>query len=124
VVITGVYSGHMSDRKSATRRSREAVPGLEDAPVVVSVGIRDLRDNLSRYLDLVRAGTNISITDHGRPIAAIVPMRFSAHALELAEQGLVRLPRLPKGNPADFPRIEVQGGTQDLIDWAKGEQVP
>lgn len=114
----------MSERKSATRATREAVPPLEDAPVVVTVGIRDLRDNLSRYLDLVRAGTNISITDHGRPIAAIVPMRFSAHALDLAAQGIVRLPLLPKGNPADFPRIEVEGGTQDLIDWAKGEQVP
>jgi prevent-host-death family protein len=122
--MDGPYNGHMSDRKSATRRSREAVPPLEDAPVVVSVGIRDLRDNLSRYLELVRAGTNISITDHGRPIAAIMPMRFSAHALDLAEQGLVRLPRLPKGNPADFPKIEVEGGMQDLIDWAKGEQLP
>ena len=91
---------------------------------MVSVGIRDLRDNLSRYLDLVRAGTNISITDHGRPIAAIVPMQFSAHALQLAEQGLVRLPLLPKGNLAEFPKVHVEGGTDDLIDWAKGEQVP
>lgn len=120
----GPYNGYMSERKSATKRSREAVPPLADAPVVVSVGVRDLRDNLSRYLELVRAGTNISITDHGRPIAAIVPMQFSAHALELAAQGLVRLPLLPKGNPADWPRIEVEGGTQDLIDWAKGEQLP
>ena len=100
------------------------MPPLEDAPVVVSVGVRDLRDNLSRYLDLVRAGTNISITDHGRPIAAIVPMQFSAHALQLAKQGLVRLPLLPKGNPAEFPKVHVEGGTDDLIDWAKGEQVP
>ena len=100
------------------------MPPLEDAPVVVSVGIRDLRDNLSRYLDLVRAGTNVSITDHGRPIAAIVPMQFSAHVLELADRGLVRLPLLPKGNPADFPKVHVEGGTDDLIDWAKGEQVP
>ena len=100
------------------------MPPLEDAPVVVSVGIRDLRDNLSRYLDLVRAGTNVSITDHGRPIAAIVPMRFSAHTLELAEQGLVRLPTLPKGRAEDWPKIEVTGGIQDLLDWAKGEQLP
>jgi prevent-host-death family protein len=114
----------MSDRKSATRKSREAVPPLEDAPVVVSVGVRDLRDNLSRYLELVRAGTNISITDHGRPIAAIVPMRFSAHALDLAARGLVTLPTLPMGRAEDFPKFEVEGGTDDLIDWAKGEQVP
>ena len=90
----------------------------------MSVGVRDLRDNLSRYLGLVRAGTHVSITDHGRPIAAIVPVRFSAHTLELAERGIVRLPMLPKGNAADFPKVEVEGGTDDLIDWAKGEQVP
>ena len=118
------YDGHMSERKSATRKLREAVPPLDDSPVVVSVGIRDLRDNLSRYLDLVRAGTNISITDHGRPIAAIVPMSYSQHMLDLAAKGVVRLPRLPKGNPADFPKVEVEGGIQDLLDWAKGEQLP
>jgi prevent-host-death family protein len=110
----------MSERKSATKRSREAVPPLDDAPVVVSVGIRDLRDNLSRYLDLVRAGTNVSITDHGRPIAAIVPINLSQHMLDLAAKGVVRLPRLPKGNAADFPKVEVEGGIQDLVDWAKG----
>ena len=114
----------MTERKSATKRSREAVPPLDDAPVVVSVGVRDLRDNLSRYLALVRAGTNISITDHGRPIAAIVPMTFSKHTLDLAARGLVRLPTLPKGNAADFPKFEVEGGIQDLLDWAKGEQLP
>lgn len=100
------------------------MPPLDDAPVVVSVGVRDLRDNLSRYLELVRAGTNISITDHGRPIAAIVPMTFSKHTLDLAARGLVRLPTLPKGDAAAFPKVEVEGGIQDLLDWAKGEQLP
>ncbi len=114
----------MSERKSAIKHSREAVPPLDDAPAVVSVGVRDLRDNLSRYLELVRAGTNISITDHGRPIAAIVPMTFSKLTLDLAARGLVRLPTLPKGNAADFPKVEVEGGIQDLLDWAKGEQLP
>ncbi len=114
----------MSEIRSATKRASEAVPSLGETPVVVSVGIRDLRDNLSRYLELVRAGTNVSITDHGRPIAAIMPMQFSAHVLELAAQGVVRLPRLPKGNPAGFPKFEVEGGMQDLIDSAKGEQLP
>ena len=51
-------------------------------------------------------------------------MQFSAHVLELAERGLVRLPLLPKGNPADFLKVQVEGGIQDLLDWAKGEQLP
>ena len=36
------------------------------------VGIRELRDGLSRYLAEVRAGR--TVTDHGRPIARIVPV--------------------------------------------------
>lgn len=115
----------MSDRKSATKRANEATaPLIDDPPLPATVGIRDLRDHLSRYLALVKAGTPVSITEHGRVIASIVPMTFSKHSLDLAARGLVHLPTLPKGNPADFPKVEVEGGIQDLIDWAKGEQLP
>lgn len=38
------------------------------------VGIKDLRDGLSRYLDRVRNGGTITVTDHGRPVARIVPV--------------------------------------------------
>ncbi|MDX6294503.1 MAG: hypothetical protein QOH50_3578, partial [Kribbellaceae bacterium] len=40
----------------------------------MSIGIRELRDGLSRHLAEVRAGHTITITDHGRPIARIVPI--------------------------------------------------
>ncbi|MGY1763061.1 type II toxin-antitoxin system Phd/YefM family antitoxin [Geodermatophilus sp. SYSU D00779] len=39
-----------------------------------SVGIRQLCDGLSRYLAEVRAGRSVTITDHGRPLARIVPV--------------------------------------------------
>lgn len=115
----------MSDRKSATKRASEtATPLAGEPPIPTTVGIRDLRDHLSQYLDLVRDGTSISVTDHGHVIAAIVPMRFSRHTLDLAASGDVRLPRLPKGDARTWPRIPIDGGTDDLIDWAKGEQLP
>ena len=38
----------------------------------LQVGIKELRDGLSRYLDRVRKGGTITVTDHGRPIARIV----------------------------------------------------
>jgi prevent-host-death family protein len=40
----------------------------------VNVGIKELRDGLSRYLADVRAGATVTITDHGQPIARIIPV--------------------------------------------------
>ncbi len=38
------------------------------------VGIRDLRERLKRHLAAVRDGGTITVTDHGRPVARIVPV--------------------------------------------------
>lgn len=40
-----------------------------------SVGIRELRQNASAVLRRVVAGETIDVTDHGHPIARIVPWR-------------------------------------------------
>jgi prevent-host-death family protein len=42
------------------------------------VGIRDLRQNASRLLKRVSSGETIEVTDHGHPIARIVPLRAGA----------------------------------------------
>jgi prevent-host-death family protein len=39
-----------------------------------SVGIRDAKAHLSRYLKLVQKGEEVIITDHGQPVGKIVPM--------------------------------------------------
>ena len=39
----------------------------------MDVGVRDLRANLSKHLQSVRAGSELTITDHGRAIARIIP---------------------------------------------------
>lgn len=39
---------------------------------MVSIGVRHLKANLSRYLREAQAGVEIQITEHGRPIATIV----------------------------------------------------
>jgi prevent-host-death family protein len=38
------------------------------------VGVRQLRQNASRYLRLVEAGETVRITDRGRPVALWVPI--------------------------------------------------
>lgn len=42
------------------------------------VGIRDLRQHASRVLKRVANGESIEVTDHGHPIARIVPLRPGA----------------------------------------------
>jgi prevent-host-death family protein len=44
---------------------------MEDS--VASVGVRELRDNLSEYLRRVRQGEILVITDRGKPIGELGP---------------------------------------------------
>ena len=43
-----------------------------------SVKIAELKDHLSAHLRAVEAGSEVEVTDRGRPIARIVPVRTSA----------------------------------------------
>jgi prevent-host-death family protein len=45
-----------------------------------SVGVRELRQNLSRYLDRVKAGEALVVTEHGREVARLVPTGASVDA--------------------------------------------
>lgn len=38
-----------------------------------SVGVRELRQNLSRYLERVKAGEALDVTEHGRLVARLSP---------------------------------------------------
>lgn len=52
---------------------------------IQSVGVRELKDNLSRYLAAVRDGGEVVVTDHGHPIARVVPIEGKSSAERLAE---------------------------------------
>jgi prevent-host-death family protein len=50
-------------------------------------GVRDLKARLSRYLQRVKDGDTILITEHGRPVARLVPVKESpVDRLEALEQ--------------------------------------
>ncbi len=40
---------------------------------MVTVGIRNLRNSLSKYIDLVKSGEKVLITDHKRIVAELKP---------------------------------------------------
>jgi antitoxin (DNA-binding transcriptional repressor) of toxin-antitoxin stability system len=80
------------------------------------VGIRKLRDELTRHLGQVRCGARITITDRGQPVAMLSPytedsrserlraLLSSDHIAPAGKQFLIR-PRLVKGRgrlPSDL----------------------
>lgn len=44
-----------------------------------SVGVRELRQSASKLLDLVKDGSIVEITEHGKPVARLVPITQSLY---------------------------------------------
>ena len=79
----------------------------------MNVGVRELRDGLSRHLAAVREGQTVTVTDHGRPIAQIVPVGQLTALERLIAEGRVRAARVRK-QPAPDP-VASTGTVSDLI---------
>jgi antitoxin (DNA-binding transcriptional repressor) of toxin-antitoxin stability system len=93
----------------------------------MQTGIRQLKDNLSRYIRRIEAGERIAVTAHGRVVAELVPPSRStagprSHYAELVAVGVIR-PALDDGDPLeDWPDIRLPSGTAAaLIDSDRGE---
>lgn len=81
--------------------------------------IRELRDGLSKHLALVKQGETITITEHGRPIARIVPAGPSK-VDELIAQGLVTPARKPKGPLPPALKLANGATVSDLVAEQQG----
>ena len=59
--------------------------------VTGTVGVRELKTRLSSYLDRVKAGEEITVTEHGRPIARLTATAPDVDRREaLIQAGIVR----------------------------------
>lgn len=72
-----------------------------------SVGIAELRQNLSKYLKLVADGVSLTVTDHNRPVAVLGPVpapKRSAELQRLIDEGKVipATSSAPFGEPLDL----------------------
>src|SRR2546425_7147928 len=83
------------------------------------VGLRELKNHLSRYVRQVRAGHDIQVTDRGEVVAELLPPRGRTGAeaqrglADLARRGLVSLgarndPRLYRRMPRRLKPTQLQ----------------
>lgn len=88
------------------------------------VGVRELRQNLSRYLDEVKGGESLTVTERGRDVARLTPAGpHDAPLARLAAERGASLPRgslvalgPPGGRPASGPPSE------QVLDDVRGER--
>lgn len=80
----------------------------------MDVGIRELRAALSRYVARVKAGEEIVVTEHGRPVARLVPMDGERKIDRLIREGVV-IPARSRTVWLPEP-IEAKGTLSDLVD--------
>jgi prevent-host-death family protein len=64
---------------------------------MISAGIKELKNNLSRFLALVKAGEEILITERGSPVARIVKENQGDKSIRaalgpLVQKGMIALP--------------------------------
>ena len=83
------------------------------------VGVRELRQNASVYLERVKKGESIEVTERGVPIAVLGPIPAEKKSLftQLIDQGLLTP---PDGDLSDWleahPPLEGVGGDASVTD--------
>lgn len=80
----------------------------------MEAGIRELRDHLSRYVDLVRQGEQVTVTDHGTAVALLVPLDHPRPLDRLIAEGVVTPGRSPK-RPRTGKGVRAKGTVSDLV---------
>ncbi len=77
--------------------------------------MRDLKNNLSRYLDRVQDGEEVIVTEHGRPVARLSALDHPSDRLAaLIASGAVRPPK-SKARYRPARRITAKGSVSDLV---------
>ena len=84
----------------------------------MGVGIRDLKNHLSRHLAEVRAGKSITITDHGQPVARLVPLEGDSVFEQLVAEGRITPAAGPK-RPSTAP-LDIGSAVSDLLPDQRG----
>jgi prevent-host-death family protein len=72
------------------------------------VGVRELRQNLSIYLERVIAGERLEVTDRGNPVAMLIPIRPGATLVErLVADGRAIPATRDATAPSVLPPVEI-----------------
>jgi prevent-host-death family protein len=80
-----------------------------------AIGVRELRDHLSSYLEDVKAGGELVVTERGRPIARLVPASAGTRLERLISEGVVTPPSAPRRPSSTWGTLSKDVGLVDAV---------
>lgn len=81
-----------------------------------TVGIAELRQNLSKYLKRIESGERLIVTDRNKPVATLGPPPVAGSALDrLIAEGMV-IPSTRSSLPGPLPADGTSSWTDALLD--------
>jgi prevent-host-death family protein len=84
-------------------------------PLKSEVGVRELHDRLSRYVQHVKDGAEVVVTMRGRRVARLVPVDEVDPLADLRARGLVREPTAPPSPRARRARLKARKPVSELV---------
>jgi prevent-host-death family protein len=81
----------------------------------MEVGVTEFRADLKRYLDLVRSGEEIVVTERGVPVARVTPVDEAAWLERLTKEGRLSPAKAPKRPRTMQDLIKIDGSVTDYI---------
>jgi prevent-host-death family protein len=93
----------------------------------MDVSVRQLKNQLSKYLRQVQSGEEIEILSHGKPVGRLLAPLPGTDKME--DEAVSRLKTLPGVRPGDGRKvsgsdrpISVPSGTsEEILHWVRGE---
>lgn len=79
------------------------------------MGVRELHDDLSRYVQHVEDGAEVVVTMRGRRVARLVPVDQIDPLADLRARGLVREPIAPRSPRARRARLKTKKPVSGLV---------
>ncbi|HAM49424.1 MAG TPA: type II toxin-antitoxin system prevent-host-death family antitoxin [Nitrospiraceae bacterium] len=74
---------------------------------MISVGIKELKTNLSSYVDKVLHGEEVVITEHGKEVALVIPISKERKAIKsLVDSGKAKW---SGGKPGGLENVRIKG---------------
>lgn len=89
-----------------------------------SIGVRELRQNASHYLERVEDGETIEITSRGRPVALLSPLpEHASLRARLIASGKLRPARRRLAELSVPPDVPVSGSVSEALEEQREERL-
>jgi prevent-host-death family protein len=114
-----------SNYRATSRASRPSQVREAAQPyITTTVGVRELRQNLSVYLEEIKQGRSLIVTDHGRHVAVLGPLPPATSVLDrLVAEGKATPPTRRMADLAPAPDLKLEKPLSQILQEMRDEEV-